>query len=257
MTASLDTTDPVLRLRRLNLIAAAVHAAQGLLVVVLTNSLSLPVTAAFGNGPPGQPEGPLELEVLFSYGIGATVAVFLFLSALFHLVVASPWGFPRYRDELRRTQNRFRWVEYSLSASVMIVLIAGIVGITDIVALIALAGVNASMILFGWLMETTNRPGAVASWAPFRFGCIAGIVPWVGITIYLVGAGSDVPTFVYGIFVSLFLFFNCFAVNQWLQYRGEGRWTNYLFGERLYLTLSLVAKSALAWQVFANVLVPD
>ena len=79
--------------------------------------------------------------------------------------------------------------------------------------------------------------------------------PWAVITIYVIGAGSDVPTFVYGIIVSLFVFFNCFAVNQWLQYRARGRWADYLFGERVYIFLSLVAKSLLAWQVFANVLV--
>jgi Heliorhodopsin len=64
-----------------------------------------------------------------------------------------------------------------------------------------------------------------------------------------------VPSFVYGIFVSLFIFFNCFALNQYLQYRQFGPWRDYLFGERVYAGLSLVAKSALAWQVFANVLV--
>ena len=71
----------------------------------------------------------------------------------------------------------------------------------------------------------------------------------------IVGGGSGVPTFVYGIFVSLFLFFNCFALNQWLQYRGRGRWADYLFGERVYIWLSISAKSVLAWQVFANTLV--
>jgi hypothetical protein len=54
--------------------------------------------------------------------------------------------------------------------------------------------------------------------------------------------------------VSLFVFFNGFALNQWLQYRRTGRWADYLVGERVYVILSLTAKSALAWQVFANVL---
>jgi hypothetical protein len=134
------------------------------------------------------------------------------------------------------------------------VLIAGIVGITDVAALLALFGVNASMILFGWLMETTNDRSAPVSWTPFVMGCIAGSVPWIAIVIYLANANGDVPTFVYGIFVSLFVLFNCFAINQLLQYRAHGRWQEYLFGERVYMVLSLVAKSALAWQIFANVL---
>ena len=56
------------------------------------------------------------------------------------------------------------------------------------------------------------------------------------------------------IFITLFILFNCFAINQWLQYRGKGKWADYLYGERVYLILSLVAKSALAWQVFGGTL---
>ena len=41
----------------------------------------------------------------------------------------------------------------------------------------------------------------------------------------------------YGIFFSLFLLFNCFAVNQWLQYKQVGKWSDYLIGERTYITL--------------------
>ncbi|MEP7089802.1 MAG: hypothetical protein ABI776_06795 [Nocardioidaceae bacterium] len=51
---------------------------------------------------------------------------------------------------------------------------------------------------------------------------------------------------------SLFVFFMSFALNQWLQYRRIGRWDDYLHGEKVYLVLSLVAKSALAWQIFGG-----
>jgi hypothetical protein len=245
----------VARLRPFNLIAAALHLVQGVAMLVLATDTALPVTAVFSTGPPGQPQSAPEIDELFSYRLGPAVAMFLLLSALFHLLVASNWGWPRYQRELAAGRNRFRWVEYSLSASLMIVLIAGITGVTDVVALLALFGVNASMILFGWLMETTSDPGPDVDWTPFAFGCIAGAVPWIGIGIYLIGAGEDVPSFVYGIFVSLFVLFNCFALNQWLQYRAKGRWADYLHGERTYIVLSLVAKSLLAWQVFANVLI--
>jgi hypothetical protein len=90
------------------------------------------------------------------------------------------------------------------------------------------------------------------------FGCIAGIVPWVAIVVYVVAPGSassaSPPGFVYGILVSLFVFFNIFALNQWLQYRARGRWRDYLYGEKAYIVLSLTAKSALAWQVFGGTL---
>jgi hypothetical protein len=247
--------DPIARLRRTNILLAVAHAAQGALMLALTNSRSLPVTGAFGNGPPGQPAGAVKLEHLFSYRIGWATAGFSLLSALFHCIVASPWGYPRYRRELEAGRNRFRWVEYSISASLMIVLIAGLVGISDVAALICLFVVNASMILFGWLMETTNPPHTTVNWTPYVFGCIAGAAPWIAITIYIVNANGDVPKFVYGIFVSLFVLFNCFAITQLLQYRRNGRWQDYLHGERVYMWLSLIAKSALAWQIFVNVLI--
>jgi hypothetical protein len=52
----------------------------------------------------------------------------------------------------------------------------------------------------------------------------------------------------------LFAFFNVFAVVMVLQYKKVGPWANYAFGESTYVLLSLVAKSALAWQVFAGTL---
>ncbi len=139
-------------------------------------------------------------------------------------------------------------------------LIALIVSITDVAALIGLAGANVAMILFGWVMEMVNRPGdrpgQTVWWTPFWFGTIAGSAPWLALVAYLVFAsGEGPPGFVYGILVSIFVLFNCFAINQWLQYRAVGRWADYLVGERTYIVLSFVAKSLLAWQIFANTLI--
>jgi len=239
------------RLRRTNLLMGLLHLAQGVAVLLLANGFVLPVTASFLEGPPGtEPGAP---EALFDLGVAEGVAVFLFLSALAHLLIAGPL-FDRYARDLERNRNVFRWIEYSLSASVMIVLIAMLTGISDVAALIALFGVNASMILFGLVQERYEEPGGGI--LPFWLGCIAGAVPWIAIAVYLASPGNDAspPGFVYGIFVSLFLFFNAFALNMWLQYRRVGRWRDYLYGERVYVLLSLTAKSALAWQVFAGTL---
>ncbi|HEU4515489.1 MAG TPA: heliorhodopsin HeR [Nocardioidaceae bacterium] len=241
-------------LRRDNAIAAGVHLLQAIAVLVLATSFALPVTAAYLEGPPGTPAS--DPVVLFDLPTGGAVAAFLALSALAHAMVCTVW-WRRYLTDLDRSRNPARWVEYSVSSSLMIVLIAQLVGIFDVAALLALFGVNASMILFGWLQERYEKPGA-GGWLPFVFGCVAGIVPWLAIGVYLLSPGStssaNPPGFVYGIFVSLFVFFNVFALNQWLQYRARGRWRNYLVGERVYILLSLTAKSALAWQIFGGTL---
>ena len=233
-----------IRLRRFNLIAGIFHLLQMVAVISLANSFSLPVKATYMSGPPGSSFAPPT--TLFSVLVGPAVALFLGLSALAHFIVASPKFFPRYAAGLEAKRNNFRWVEYSISSSVMIVLISQICGVNDVAALLAIFGVNASMILFGWLQEKYAQPGT-------------GIVPWLVVAIYVVAPASpsDVspPGFVYGIVISLFAFFNSFAAVQLLQYRARGKWSNYLRGERVYIVLSLVAKSALAWQIFAGTLV--
>ena len=240
------------RLRYYNLAAATLHAARAVAVVSFANAFSLPVRATYMTGPPAPGVGTRPVT-LFDLRFAWAIAAFFALSALAHLVVAGP-AWRSYQAQLSKRRNPYRWLEYSLSASIMIVLIAMLVGIADVAALAALAGVNASMIGFGWLQERYEPPGG--SLGPFWLGCLAGAVPWLAIAVYLAGPGADLhpPAFVYAIFVSLFAAFNCFAVNQWLQYRQVGRWREYLVGERVYVTLSLVAKSLLAWQIFASTL---
>ncbi len=226
--------------------------AQAVAIVVLANSFSLPVRATYMTGPPGPNVGN-QTVTLFNLSFAWAIAAFFALSALAHFTVAGP-GWDSYKVQLLKCRNPYRWLEYSLSASIMIVLIAMLVGINDIAALLALVGVNASMIGFGWMQERYETPGG--GLGPFWIGCIAGIVPWIAIAVYLAGPGANqhAPGFVYGIFFSLFVFFNCFAINQLLQYKKVGKWSNYLVGERAYVTLSLIAKSLLAWQIFASTL---
>jgi hypothetical protein len=236
-------------LRRWNLVLTVLHLGQAVAVLAVASDFAITVTRSLPAGPPGTP--PAAPEGLFDLRIGAAVALFLALAALDHGLTASV-ARRRYEGDLRRGINRFRWVEYSCSATLMVLLIALYTGIDGISALLGIAGANVAMILFGWLQESSNPPGRpTRTMKPFWFGCIAGAAPWLAIGYNLVAA-EQVPGFVIGIFVSLFVFFNSFAVNQWLQYRGVGRWRNYAFGEKAYLVLSLVAKSALAWQIVAG-----
>jgi len=240
-------------LRRYNRIAGAFHAIQAIAILALSNGFSLPIHVNFLQGPP-IPGTPFQQVELFSFPMGIGVATFSILSALAHFYVSGP-GFNKYIEGLRNKRNYYRWIEYALSSTVMILLIAMLNAVWDVIALLAIAGVNISMILFGWLQEKYEEPGK-GGLLPFWFGCIAGIVPWIAMfwLLFSPGSSAEAPGFVYGVVFSLFLFFNSFAVVQWLQYKKVEKFADYLVGERTYITLSFVAKSALAWQIFAGVL---
>jgi branched-subunit amino acid transport protein AzlD len=182
------------------------------------------------------------------------LAVFLFISAFCHLLVSLPKVFPWYIKNLGRHINYVRWYEYSLSASVMIVVIASLCGITDLVSLLGLFVLTAGMNLFGLIMELHNQSTAKTNWTAFIFGSIVGVVPWAVILLYFVKSTPPPPTFVYAVVASLMFFYALFPLNMWLQYAKKGRWRNYVWGEYGYMFLSLTAKSLLAWQVFAGTL---
>jgi hypothetical protein len=251
--------DDARQLRWYNLIVGLVHLVQGILMLWLSTDFSLPVTRTVPTGPPGTLP---TTETWFELPLGPAVATFLFFAAADHILMALPGINDWYNRMLGERKNYARWTEYSISASLMIVLIAMITSITDAGALIAIFGVNSAMILFGLLQEMFVRPQTErVNWWPYIFGSMAGAIPWVVIALAVwfsetssQSAGGP-PTFVYGIIVSIFLFFNTFSINMILQYKGVGKWRSYIFGERAYIFFSLVAKSALAWQVFANVLV--
>ena len=245
------------RLRVWNLVMAGLHAAQGVLMLVLAEAIPWPVTLTrYDFDPATETIAPITVEWI-EVELALLVAGFLFLSAIAHLLVGTLL-YRRYVAHLAREINPYRWYEYAVSASVMIVVIAMLAGIWDFGTLLSLFALVAIMNLMGLVMERQNDIGEPIDWTAYTIGVLAGAVPWIVIAISLIAAitasGGDVPDFVIYIYVSIFVFFNLFAVTMILQYRQTWRWESYLFGERTYILLSLVAKSALAWQVYVGTL---
>lgn len=195
---------------------------------------------------------------LFKLQFGVLVAGFLFISALAHFIIVL--NKEKYVEDLKKGINKFRWFEYALSSSIMIVLIATLFGVYDIASLILIFVLNAVMNIFGLIMEQMNSGSDKKNvkWAPFIYGAIAGITPWIVILTYMFGTGNFnlVPWFVWAIIITYFVAFNTFPINMVLQYKKIGKWQDYLYGERVYIILSLVAKTALAWLVLFGAMQP-
>ena len=209
------------RLRIWNIGVGLVLAVEAVAIALLTNGFTLPVTATYMTGRPA----PRRAHHLFDVPLGWGVFAFVAISALALLTIASPGVFGWYKRNLLQDRNYGRWIEYFFSSSIMIVLISMITGVSDIAALIAIFGVNASMILFGLLMEKYETPGK-PSWLSFWFGSSPASSRGSSSAIYVWSPGLNgpaPPTFVYGIIISLFVFFNIFALNMWLQYHKVGQ----------------------------------
>lgn len=251
--------DKYQKLRRYNISMGFFHFVQAILMLVLSTDFKLPITTSYLQfNPQTQALAPV-LETLTEIKIAPLVALFLFLSATVHFLISLPKIYEWYIANLKKGINYARWYEYALSSSLMIVVISMLVGVYDLSTLILVFSLNAAMIFFGLMMELHNQTTKITNWTSFIYGSIAGLIPWVVIGLFLFNSGEGefkAPSFVYWIFLSMFIFFNTFAINMILQYKKVGRWQDYTWGEIVYVFLSLVAKSLLAWQVFAGTLRP-
>lgn len=251
-------------LKKFNAFMGGLHLIQGGLMLAFAllidkvADFKIPVRSYFLTFDQTQMRLVTEVKELFDAPFGILVSMFLFISALAHFIIISPWGNKIYNRDLEKGINRFRWYEYAISSSLMIVLISALFGVYDIGSLILIFVLNASMNLFGLDMEEINQGKEKINWKPFVFGTIAGLTPWIVILLNAFGnsSPSEVPWFVYALAGSYFFFFNLFPVNMILQYKKVGKWKNYLYGEKGYIVLSLVAKSVLAWIAFAGVMQP-
>lgn len=253
------------KLRRFNLFMGCLHFVQGLMMLILSLTWSnikefTPIIYSYFLKFDTQAMRLVTAtDQLFKLPFGILVSAFLFLSALAHFIISVPKKTNDiYNSNLKKNINQFRWYEYALSSSLMIVLIAVLFGVFDIGALIAIFLLNASMNLFGLLMEKMNQNREKTDWTAFIFGSVAGLGPWIVIALYGFGNAdpAEVPWFVYAIVGTYFLFFNLFPINMISQYRKKGKWADYLHGERGYIILSLCAKTVLAWLVLFGVMQP-
>jgi hypothetical protein len=261
------------KLIKFNKTMGLVHLIQGVLMMLFAflvyptlndsqSTFTIPVIGNYLEFVLGEGLVLTNTNTLFELPFLPMTASFLLLSAIFHFLIAFPFK-KKYRAGLRVGINQFRWYEYALSSSLMIVLISALFGVRDVAVFALIALSNAAMNLFGLDMELLNqgesKVGKKVNWLPFIFGTIIGLAPWLAIAFYIgVNPNLDaVPVFVWFILGTYFVAFNTFPINMLLQYLGVGKFKDYLHGERGYIVLSLVAKTLLTWLVLFGAFQPS
>eukprot|EP01100_Stratorugosa_tubuloviscum_P005668 TRINITY_DN251_c2_g1_i1.p1 TRINITY_DN251_c2_g1~~TRINITY_DN251_c2_g1_i1.p1 ORF type:complete len:276 (-),score=121.83 TRINITY_DN251_c2_g1_i1:100-927(-) len=244
-------------LRIANILAGLLHLIQGIIIVIVGNDYALPLYTFFISE---EREAEPKLDRIGELQLAPVICCFELVSFVAHTIVSLPIGYEWYINNLKLGINYIRWLEYSLSASVMIIIIAILSGIYDILLLLTLFFCASTMNMCGLLMEQLNQYTPKVNWGPFLVGCLPFIAMWMTIWTYFGGAvnrSNDVPGYVVAIVFLVFCLFSCFAINMILQYLKIGPWKNYLFGEYCYIILSYVAKSLLAWILFGGALSTD
>jgi len=165
--------------------------------------------------------------------------------------------------------NPLRFIEYAISASIMLVCIALLTGIRNEFEIIMISVLCAVTQLFGLIAEvTTSRVIRlvvhVAGWASLMtaYGVIWGYYTVANYQASLLDPPRTAPDIVHLIVILLFILFNTFGIIQLTQMYCKGidrlsffyRWIG-AEAELSYVMMSLIAKSLLGWLIYANVLV--
>jgi hypothetical protein len=199
----------------------------------------------------GRPVFGPDSKVSFNLNVGYLSGTFLLLSAVDHLAVCTVFkGY--YEKGLSKNYNIFRWIEYSLSASLMRVLVGILSGLTDLHMQFLLFGLTACTMLFGLVFELENSEKRLkegVKWYTFWLGFIPHFFSWavvIGYFFYALSTG-DPPAFVYAIIFIVFFLDLSFAIVLGIQWKGGCCCLPYVNGEIAFIILSFTSKNLLAW----------
>lgn len=202
--------------------------------------------------------------VPFETGLPITWLTFGFfaITAFFHAGASLIWH-KYYYSLLENKSNWLRWAEYSITASLMWLVLAQSFAFVEYVQLVLSTTMIAITMASGITVEYVARPSATTdAWTtalPIR---LAFLLP--GILLYGVAAvtlvvclattlDAALPVFVIPTaLVTLGLFESFSIVLIWQQFAPPSRW---IIGEYWYLALSLISKAFLGISLLANVLI--
>lgn len=157
------------------------------------------------------------------------------------------------RELVAEESNPVRWVEYSISAGVMLWIIAQLSGIQDVPLLFTIVMMNISLQLCGYYIEATGDDTLAFT----LLGWIAFVSIWIPIMWKFIDTvtrpGSEAPDIVFAIVFLEFVLFASFGVAS-VYFRQKRTAVNVASREKTYIALSLVAKSLLTWMVVGGAL---
>lgn len=188
--------------------------------------------------------------------LGVLVPIFPFLSSVNHLaaVVAPRW----YDGVLQSKVNWLKWTEYSLSAGIMVIMIAILSGVNEMRSLASLAILNVVLQFMGLMIEKRKAEkagrGELVAWLALAWGVFMSMWTEILISFHTILSEGDPPDVVYSIVWSMFSLFSSFGIVQTLYVFDVMSFESY---EASFIGLSLTAKSLLSWLVYGGVIAAD
>jgi hypothetical protein len=245
------------KLRIANIIAAMIQFSLAIYWIILkSNSSTSDYFNVYENRHNSYSYIPTNEKVGFS-NIENDLIKFFIITGIFHLFYAFDFK-GIYTRQIEAGKNNFRWIEYSLTASTMIKIIARTCGVSEASTLRLMEYSTIGCMLQGLIIENTLVSKELDPTTKKTILITSNIVGWgimsaVFFEIFksfnnykkdLAVMDVKIPSFVTPIIYSQFLLFNSFGFLQLYEIFNYNK-VNYENIELGYLVLSMTAKSSL------------
>lgn len=250
-------SEKFLKQQRINLVLSGLYLLQAILITIFGHSAVAPVTLQYLATDPLQSAAQhtnvltLATHRWFDLNLHCIVVLALLLAALGHLLFATALR-ARYEQALSRRLQDMRWLAGAIIASLLVVAVAVRLGISDAGVLAALIGVTILNGLGALAVEANQK---LWPWGLFvGVGMCTGLVVIAQSMVAGLLYGTALPWSTYAFVAVLAVGIAAGLANLWLQIRGTGKWSDYVFVEMMYAGVGIASISACAWILFVGVL---
>lgn len=145
-----------------------------------------------------------------------------------------------------KPSSEVRFLEYFVTASIMFFVIGVLVGFTDLYVLLALAGLTATTMTFGYLEDRLANQVGNLMFKPHVLGYVPYSIAWFLVTVRFFD-NVNVPNFVTVIYIVELVLFSSFGLVQLFLGATEE-------ADGAYNILSLLSKMLLVWLCVGGIL---
>ncbi|AGE51827.1 hypothetical protein PBCVCVM1_398R [Paramecium bursaria Chlorella virus CVM-1] len=227
-------------LRLVQLVSGALSIIQLCIIGALYIRTTMPVSILLSTG------NDVAKIMLFKVSIDTIVLVRLSISVIYNCIIAVPCIYKNYAIGIVGKHNYMRWLCYSISSPLFLILVAIVVGVADVFTLLYIFGLSCSTIFFAFLQERYEFPGT-GGFLPTLFGWITGLIPWVGLGVYALVIRSNyhegvvnkntLSMLLYSVGFFGYLLYGTIHV---LQYTLVSIFSDYMVGELAFILLDII-----------------
>ena len=250
------------RLRKLNIWLTVAFFLQAIAVVVIGGSKSAPISSQYlaldqlSSQSTGHQVLAVATRHLFDMHFTVAAAIFLVVFGFTTLAMAT-FCRNRYEEQLQRNSNSPRWLAFAFAGAFIVAALGLEGGISDLGGILAIFALTLVGIGLLPAVEKMRKEGVSVVVSKSVLVAALGLIaiPWLIFILDILSAlmwNGHIPGNVYFMFLVTFLLFGCWLLAMRFHARQRGKWSDVIYSEKMYMLLSFLIGSILAWQMFAG-----